>query len=318
MEAEQVRLTRRTFMAAGALSLTNVTFGQTKKKSKKRIVFIAGPDSHGYGEHEHIAGCKLLADRLNALPNIKAEVIKDKWPDDDAILFSADAVVMYSDGMEKNVTDGHKDAFRKLTESKVGLGIMHYALFPPKLQYKEYMQATGGFFQPNWSVNPIWKPTFEKIPKHPITNGVRPFSVRDEWYYHMRFARKRENLTMLLSDLPPANTLIRPDGPYSNNTHVRKAVFGDKQPQHLAWACQRDNGRRGFGFTGGHFHWNWAQDDYRTLVLNAVAWLAGIEIPFEGIPSETPTYEELTGNLGPMPENTDTAAIKKLLADFKK
>jgi len=301
-------------MAASALSLTNAAFGQTRNK---RIVFIAGPDSHGYGEHEHIAGCKLLADRLNALPNVTAEVVENKWPADDAILFSADAVVMYSDGIEKNVTDGHKDAFRKLIDSKVGLGIMHYALFPPKSQYKEFMQATGGFFQPNWSVNPIWKPTFEKIPVHPITNGVKPFSVRDEWYYHMRFSREKKNLTMLLSDLPPANTLIRSDGPYSNNTHVRKAVFGDKKPQHLAWAFKRDSGGRGFGFTGGHYHWNWAQNDYRTLVLNAIAWLAGIEIPSKGIPSKTPTYEELIGNLGPMPEKTNITAIKKLLEGFK-
>ena len=176
-------LTRRTFMAASALSLTNITFARAKKK---RIVFIAGPDSHGYGEHEHIAGCKLLAARLNALPNVKAEVIENKWPDDDAMLLNADAVVIYSDGIEKNVIAGHQDSLKKLVNSKVGLGIFHYALFPPKSQYKEFMGAVGGFFQPNWSVNPIWKPTFEKFPVHPITNGVKPFSIRDEWYYHLR------------------------------------------------------------------------------------------------------------------------------------
>ena len=32
---------------------------------KKKIVFIAGNPSHGKGEHEHRAGCMLLADHLN-------------------------------------------------------------------------------------------------------------------------------------------------------------------------------------------------------------------------------------------------------------
>ena len=36
--------------------------------------------------------------------------------------------------------------------------------------------------------------------------------------------------------------------------------------EHLAWGYERENGGRGFGFSGGHFQWNWAQDDYRTLV----------------------------------------------------
>ena len=32
----------------------------------KKVVFVAGPKSHGYFSHEHIAGCKLLAKHLNA------------------------------------------------------------------------------------------------------------------------------------------------------------------------------------------------------------------------------------------------------------
>lgn len=319
-------VSRREFLASTASALAipyvlpSIVFGQVKSdpKTKKRIVFIAGPDSHRYGEHEHIAGCQLLANRFNTLPDVKAEVIKNKWPDDDAILSSADAVVVYSDGGEFNVTDGYKDSIQKLANSKVGLAFVHYAVVPPKSQQKVFMQAMGGFFQQNWSVNPIWQPMFKDLPDHPVTNGVDPFSIRDEWYYHMRFVPQQENMTMLLSDLPPANTLIRPDGPYSNNTHVRKDVFEKKLPQHMAWIYERANGGRGFGFTGGHYHWNWAQDDYRTMVLNSIAWLAGIEIPSGGIASETPTYEELTKPLGKMPANADMAAVKKLLESFKK
>ena len=37
-----------------------------------------------------------------------------------------------------------------------------------------------------------------------------------------------------------------------------------------------------FGFTGGHFHWNWGHDDFRRLVTNAILWTAGDEIDDDG------------------------------------
>ena len=66
-----------------------------------------------------------------------------------------------------------------------------------------------------------------------------------------------------------------------------------KEPQHVAWVSERDNGGRGFGFTGAHFHKNWANDDFRQVGLNAVAWIAGWEIPEGGVPSKAVPDEEL-------------------------
>jgi len=53
---------------------------------------------------------------------------------------------------------------------------------------------------------------------------------------------------------------------------------------------------RGFGFTGAHFHDNWANDNFRKATLNAIAWIAGLEVPEGGVPSETPDQEELKAN----------------------
>ncbi|HAO94722.1 MAG TPA: hypothetical protein DCQ96_01590, partial [Verrucomicrobiales bacterium] len=73
--------------------------------------------------------------------------------------------------------------------------------------------------------------------------------------------------------------------------------------QHVAWAYERPNGGRGFGFTGGHFHRNWGHDDFRTLVLNAIAWCAKAEVPEDGVPSDKPTEAELEENQDyPKPE----------------
>jgi len=117
--------------------------------------------------------------------------------------------------------------------------------------------------------------------------------MRDEWYYHMRFRETMEQVTPVLTTVPPNSTLQRKDGPYSGNKHVR-AEQGSRQ--HVAWAYARPDGGRGFGFTGAHFHWNWGHDDFRKLVLNALVWIAGLEVPPEGITSLTPSVDELEAN----------------------
>jgi hypothetical protein len=88
----------------------------------------------------------------------------------------------------------------------------------------------------------------------------------------------------------------REDGPHSGNPHVRKALENGEE-QHMAWAFDRPNGGRSFGFTGGHFHRNWQNDNFRTLVLNAIVWTAKLDVPEGGVPSKTPTDEEMKANL---------------------
>jgi hypothetical protein len=124
---------------------------------------------------------------------------------------------------------------------------------------------------------------------------VKPFETNDEWYYHMRFKEPAEGLTMILTAVPPDATRERPDGPHSNNPTVR-ASKGAREA--LAWAYERPGGGRGFGCTGAHFHANWGNDDFRKLMLNALAWTAGLEVPSEGFTTSL-TPEELAANLDP-------------------
>jgi hypothetical protein len=60
--------------------------------------------------------------------------------------------------------------------------------------------------------------------------------------------------------------------------------------------AERENGGRGFGFTGAHFHRNWATDSFRKTVLNAIVWIAGADVPEGGVPSDTPDQTELEAN----------------------
>ena len=76
---------------------------------------------------------------------------------------------------------------------------------------------------------------------------------------------------------------------------------------------ERDTGARGFGFTGGHFHHSWLHDHYRRLVLNAILWTAGRQVPSGGVPSEKPLVVRHKSMLQAIAKG-DTADIGRHLA----
>lgn len=284
----------------------------------KRIVFVAGPRSHGYGSHEHNAGCLLLAEWLKkAMPEIETVVHQNGWPEDSRIFDGADSVVLFSDGGGGNPMLPHLDAIQELVDNGVGFVCLHYAVEVPKGEAgDEMLRWIGGYFETFWSVNPHWVARFTDFPDHPVARGLVPFGLNDEWYYHMRFAEAMEGVTPILTAVPPDSTRERPDGAHSNNPVVRSRRA---MPEHVGWVYDRPNGGRGFGFTGGHFHWNWGHDMFRKAVLNGIAWTAHIEIPSEGIETPTPTVDELMANMDePVPDNFDRLKIEDQLVQWKK
>lgn len=264
----------------------------------KEVAFIAGGPSHPPGEHEHRAGLLLLQKCLAGVKDAHVTVYSI-WPEDPAVLDAADAIVVYSDGGGGHIAiqGARLDQLKNAVERGAGFGCIHYACEVPKDRGgQEWLDWIGGYFETYWSVNPHWDADFESLPQHAVTRGVNPFKMRDEWYYHMRFRPEMRGVTPILSDLPPADTLKRPDGPHSGNPAVRAAVLERKEPQHVMWLCERADGSRGFGFTGGHFHKNWGDDDFRKVVLNSILWISGVEVPAKGVES-TVTADDLKENL---------------------
>jgi hypothetical protein len=185
-----------------------------------------------------------------------------------------------------------------------GLAMLHYALVVPKEKAgSKFLEWIGGYYETHWSVNPFWTGRFDKLPRHPITRGVKPFAIHDEWYYHMRFVNGMQGVTPILTAQPPEATRLGKFGPHSGNEFVRSRKG---QAEHTAWAYQRPGGGRGFGFTGAHYHWSFLNDDYRKLLLNAIAWIAGIEVPMDGIRSVTPVWAELMANQEGLPPDSFT------------
>ena len=51
----------------------------------------------------------------------------------------------------------------------------------------------------------------------------------------------------------------------------------------VAWAWERPEGGRSFGFSGLHFHDNWRLPEYRRLVTQGVLWTLKLPVPAEGV-----------------------------------
>jgi type 1 glutamine amidotransferase len=294
--------------------------------NKKKIVFVAGKKSHGWGSHEHYAGCKLMEKCLLEATNaaevpVVTTVYKDGWPADPTAFDNADTVVAFCDGGKRHFLHRNGEAFDTIMRNGVGLVCIHYGVEVPKgPSGRRFLDWIGGYFETDWSVNPTWTAKFDHLPNHPITNGVKPFEMYDEWYYHMRFSSQLADVTPVLSTLPGPESLTRGDGPHSNNPYVREAVLEKKEPQHVAWAFTRgDRKGRGFGFTGAHYHKNWANDDFRKLVLNAILWTAHQEVPKTGVLSAAVTEADLDLNQDyPKPTEAEIAKRKNRKAKQQK
>ncbi len=277
-----------------------------------KLVLIAGSPSHPPGMHEFRAGTLILERRLAQLPGLVVERHDNGWVADEATLDTADALVIYSDGARKHPLKdkGRLELVGRLVAGGMGLGCMHYGVeVVPEDAGEEFRQWLGGHYEHEWSCNPIWTPTFEEFPDHPVANGVRPFAVEDEWYFNMRFregfdatgpreidgARFTPILVAKPSDEVRDGPYVYPKGPYA---HIQAAKGRDEA---MLWTLERPDGGRGFGFTGGHFHRNWQNDEFRKVVVNAIAWLAGFRVPSLGIGTSTVSDAEIGRNLDPKP-----------------
>lgn len=225
----------------------------------KSILFVAGKPSHGWGEHEFHDGCNVLAKALNESGlNLHATIQYDAWPESSAF-DGIDALVVYCDGDQRHVALGHEKELQALADRGVGMVFLHYAVDgEPGLLNDTLLKLVGGYYDETQSQNPEWTAKNIKLTTHPITAGVEPFELRDEWYYNLRFG----DVVPLLQAVPPE----------------------EEQAHVLAWIY----GKNAFGFTGGHFLSNWTQPDFRRLILNAMVWSAGLDVPAGGVQSDDP------------------------------
>jgi type 1 glutamine amidotransferase len=262
----------------------------------KKIVLIAGEldGTHPRGTHEYEKSVLLLKHCLETSPNLKgvrAETHFHGWPRDDSILNDADTIVVISNGSDRREADhpilvgDRLQVLEKQMKRGCGLVVIHWSTFFPNARAGEKaLEWVGGHFDYQSGPPPRhWASAIKHVtttarpgtPGHPICNGLEPFKVREEFYYHIRFRKDDPRLKPIL----------------------RATIPGEKEEQTVAWAVERKDRGRGFGFTGGHYFDNWQIPSFRKMVLNAIVWTAHAEVPKAGVDS-TPPKEKSTQRPG--------------------
>jgi len=243
---------------------------ETYVDTARKIVFIAGKTSHGEGNHEWSRDAQFLKQCLIEAPDVERLNIYihcNGWPENSHDLDDADAIVFLSDGFEHHPlkVPERLRKIRELAKKGVGLTFLHFSVDPPEGAESDFLEWMGGCYDRDYSQNPINTVKVTPVQNgHPISRGCGGYTAEDEWYFDIRFNQDKQNVVPVLTGkLPP----------------------WDPKDKILAWALERRDGGRGFGFSGGHYHKNWHMEPFRKLVLNALLWVAGAEVPENGVSS---------------------------------
>ncbi len=270
-------MSRRTSWLCGAASAALaciVLFGcgrdEAAADAPKKIALIAAAPSHGEGHHDWDQDALFLKQCLDEAPNVESLVVdihNDGWPKNPRDLDDADAIVFLTDGADLHPLKepDRRAKIHKLAKKGVGLMFVHYSVDPPEGGGPDLLEWIGGCYEHGYSQNPINTVKVSPVDNgHPISRGCAGYVAEDEWYFDIRFRRDKPHVVPIMTGkLPPRNP----------------------EDKVLAWALERNDGGRGVGFTGGHYHKNWHIEPFRKLVLNAILWVAKADVPDNGVSS---------------------------------
>jgi type 1 glutamine amidotransferase len=257
-------------------SLGAVALGQQMSGAQKsptgsgKIVLIGGKKSHGPGEHDFPNGIPLIAAFLKrARPFQGAEILTypDGWPADLAELDGASTLVLYFDGVQQvpsPLLDSRRiAAVQKQMDAGAGLICLHQASTVPPgdttIPLVEWLGAKRNGMVDRTTESVSLKP---ETPSHPVCQGMTRFIYEDEFYPTLVFNNDAKHIVPILrANLPKE----------APTDHI------------LAWAFERPNGGRAFGFTGGHYLASLNQPQIKKMILNAICWTSMRTVPPGGI-----------------------------------
>ncbi|HYG76610.1 MAG TPA: ThuA domain-containing protein [Planctomycetota bacterium] len=288
----------RVLLLCALLTLAMLNSFSNAADAPRKIVLIAGKKSHGPGAHDYertMRLFKVMLDNSNVAERILVEEHENGWPEDPTTLESAHSVIFYSDGRDGDkyadvpFVLGTRMAFLdKQIQRGCGFMTLHFSTFVNDKEGEKVLDWNGGFF--DWEGEPGKRQWYSKIsagksvelatPEHPIARGVaKSIPLNDEVYWKIRFKENDKRLT------PIWNVPGLSDG---SNVPLLNTV---------AWALERADGGRGFGTSVGHSYRLWQDENVRRLILNAIVWTAGVEVPAGGVESTFYTDEQVEAAL---------------------
>lgn len=232
----------------------------------KRVLLIGqGPDGHPPTTHEYRAGTQIVAKLLSRQPSVQTIVVSadGEWADGPMLLDGADAVVLFvSQGAKWIQTQPNRlAAFQALAKRSGGLSVLHWGMgTKDAADVPAFVELFGGCHGgPDRRYKVLEAQLEPTNATHPILRAVSPLKVQEEFYYQLKWPKPVEKHVSLL----------------------QVAIEGQTYP--VAWSWERPAGGRSFGFSGLHFHDNWKHESYRRVVVQAVLWTIGRDIPTAGI-----------------------------------
>jgi type 1 glutamine amidotransferase len=232
---------------------------------KKVLLVGSPPDTHPPGTHEYMAGVDVLAKLLKPVPGIEVTVASARgpWKDGPELVGRSDCVVVFLTEGAKWLSDDadRLAAFRGLAKRGGGLVCLHWGMGTREAgPVAAFVELFGGCHGgPDRKHKVVEAAVSVPNPRHPAAIGIENFTVKEEFYYRLKFAKPEGSVKPVL--------LAEIDG-------AKEAV---------AWAWERPGGGRSFGFSGLHFHDNWKRPEYRRLVAQGVLWSAGVPVPEKGL-----------------------------------
>jgi type 1 glutamine amidotransferase len=252
-------------VAALALSLFADGALSQEVPKKKLLLLWQGPDGHPPQTHEYEAGLKTLEKLLDKTPGLDIARVRadEPWREGPAVLAKADGVVLFlAEGAKWSQQNTKRAAaLADLAKRGGGIAVLHWAMGTKDAKNIEPFVALAGGCHggPDRKYKVLATDVHIADAKHPVTRGMRDFKARDEFYYHLKFVKSKETITPLL----------------------QADIDGNRET--VAWAWQRADGGRSFGFSGLHFHENWGVPEYRRLIVQGVVWTMGGVVPAEGL-----------------------------------
>lgn len=248
-----------------ALLLISLSAAPLRAEGPKRVLLLGQKRDHPPGSHEYMAGLGVLAKCLEGVPGLEPSIHRadEPWTEGPRLLKQADGLVLYlGQGARWEQTDPERlRALQDLAARGGGIVAVHWAIGAKDARYIErHLELVGGCHG-----GPDRKYVFTEADvkvadrAHPITFGLEDLRLEDEYYYRLKFA---------------GQGTVRP---------ILRAII-DGKAETVAWAFERPDGGRSFGFSGMHYHRNWSIAACRRLIAQAVLWTLKMPVPEEGLP----------------------------------
>ena len=260
-------MSRRKFAFSLFASLLLASALNADDAPKKLLLVGQGPDGHPPRSHEYVAGLKVLEKCLKEVKGVEVITARadEPWKDGPELIDRADGVVLFlAEGARWVQQDPKRlEALNRLAKRGGGVAVLHWAMGTKDAKYIEDFQKLAGGCHggPDRKYKELETEGKVVDAAHPVTAGVKEFRVKDEFYYRLKFV-KDDKLKPLVQ------------------------VQIDGAAETVAWAWERPDGGRSFGFSGLHFHANWALPEYRRLVTQGVVWTLGLPVPKGGLAVE--------------------------------